>query len=362
MRWSAVTLDCHTGREIVKMHRRDFLQTLSGVAVAMNSAAFARAGDASSPSHIRRFHFVHVDVFTSTPLSGNPLYVFTDAGGLCEADMQALARETHLYETTFVFPRDATTERERGVSVRIFTPEGEIPFAGHPTLGTAAVLRNLRSIQGSPLVPNAQNASEIILDLKIGRVPVSFNADKSGNIIGEMTQVAPTFGAVHDKATIAQLYGLASSDIADDGPIQTVSTGLPFAIVPLQRLSALESLRIDHEKMTAFLARQHDKFGFYCVTRDTGEPGVTLRARCLNLNNEDPATGSAAGCAATWLLRNEITTSNQVVHIRQGIELKRPSEIFARATKEGDKIGNVRVGGRTVQTMEGEAELPASGC
>jgi trans-2,3-dihydro-3-hydroxyanthranilate isomerase len=348
--------------EIVKMQRRDFLQALSGVAVAMNSVAIARAGEASSPSRVRRFHFMHVDVFTSTPLSGNPLYVFTDARGLCEAAMQALARETRLYETTFIFPRDAATERERGVSVRIFTPDGEIPFAGHPTLGTAAVIRNLRRIHGSGLVPATENASEIILDLKIGKVPVSFSADASGNISGEMTQVAPTFGAVHDKATIAQLYGLASSDIADDGPIQTVSTGLPFATVPLKRLSVLESLRIDHEKMTAFFAQQHDKFGLYCVTRDTGEPGVTLRARCLNLNNEDPATGAAAGCAATWLLRNEITSSNQVVHIRQGIEIKRPSNIFARAIKEGDKIVNVRVGGRTVQSMEGDAELLASEC
>jgi trans-2,3-dihydro-3-hydroxyanthranilate isomerase len=345
----------------VNLHRRDFLQALGSIAVATNSAAFASPRDGSSPARVRRFHCVHVDVFTSIPLTGNPLYVFTDARGLCEAEMQALARETHLYETTFVFPRDATTERERGVSVRIFTPDGEVPFAGHPTLGTAAVLRNLRRVQGSNLAATEQ-ASEITLDLKIGKVPVSFSADASGNLIGEMTQMAPAFGAVHDKATIARLYGLTSSDIADDGPIQTISTGLPFAIVPLKRLSILESLRIDNEKMTAFLARQHDKFGFYCVTRDTGEQGVMLRARCLNLNNEDPATGSAAGCAVTWLVRNEITPSNQVIHIRQGIEMKRPSDIFARATKEGDNIVNVRVGGRTVQTMEGKAELSASGC
>ena len=340
-------------------HRRNFLRALGSVAVAMNSVAFARPDEASSPSRVRRFHFVHVDVFASTPLSGNPLYVFTDARGLSEAEMQALARETHLYETTFAFPRDASTERERGVSVRIFTPDGEIPFAGHPILGTAAVLRNLRRVHGSDLGPATESASKIILDLKIGKVPVSFSADTSGNIIGEMTQMAPTFGPVHDKAAIAQLHGLAPSDIADDGPIETVSTGMPFTIVPLKRLSVLESLRIDKEKMTAFLARQHDKFGFYHVTRDTGEPGVTLRARCLNLNGEDPATGSAAGCAVTWLVRNVITASNQVIHIRQGIEMKRPSDIFARATKEGDKIVNVRVGGRTVQIMEGDAKLSA---
>jgi len=346
----------------VNLHRRDFLLALGGMAVATNSAAFAGPNDGPSPARVRRFHFVQVDVFTSTPLTGNPLYVFTDARGLCEAEMQALARETHLYETTFVFPRDVSTERERGISVRIFTPDGEIPFAGHPALGTAAVLRDLRQIRGSNPVPPTQNASEIILDLKSGKVPVSFSADPSGNMIGEMTQLAPTFGAVHDKATIAGLYGLAPSDIADDGPIQTISTGLPWAIVPLKRLSTLEALRIDREKMAAFLAQQRDKFGFYCITRDTGGSGVTLRARCLNLNNEDPATGSAAGCAVTWLLRNKIATSNQVIHIRQGIELKRPSDIFARASKEGDDIVNVRVGGRTIQTMEGDASLSASEC
>jgi trans-2,3-dihydro-3-hydroxyanthranilate isomerase len=339
---------------LLQRGRRAFLGALSVGGAALTLGRLARAAeDESAKTHPRRIRFVHVDVFASKPFCGNPLFVFTDARGLSDAQMQAVARETHLYETTFVIPRDRATEREHGVSVRIFTPNGEIPFAGHPTLGTAAVLRAPRSVR----LRSTSSIEEITLDLKVGKVPVSFRTDQSGATFGEMHQVPPKFGSVLDRDAIARLHNLTSSDISDEGPIQIVSTGLPFAIVPLKYLSALQSLQIDRERMAVFLATQETKFGFYYVTRETGDPDVALRTRSLHVDAEDPATGSAAGCTVAWLVRYGIAAPEQTLHIRQGVEIQRPSELFVRASKEGDEIVNVRVGGYCVQTMEGEASL-----
>jgi trans-2,3-dihydro-3-hydroxyanthranilate isomerase len=342
----------------MKRDRRGLLQALGAAAAALTFGRLANAADGPiARTNSRRFHFVHVDVFTSQPLRGNPLYVFTDARGLSDAEMQALARETYLNETTFIFPRDSAIERERGVSVRIFTPEREIPFAGHPTLGTATVLRNLRLARERQGASATADSSEVTLDLKVGKVPVSFRPDSSGNIFGEMRQVPPIFGALHDKDAVARLHDLVPSDISDEGPIQTISTGLPFAILPIKHLSTFQSLHIDVDKMNAYLEHQERGFGFYYVTRDTGDSDVGVRARCLYVGGEDAATGSAAGCAAAWMVRYGIAAPEQAIHIRQGVEMKRPSDIFVRASQEGEKIVNVRVGGYAVQTMEGDVTL-----
>jgi trans-2,3-dihydro-3-hydroxyanthranilate isomerase len=339
--------------------RRDLLLVSVGAAAGALalSPLSAAAGAAVAQSAARRFRFVHVDVFTSQPLLGNPLDVFLDARALSDAQMQALAIETYLSETTFIFPRDAATEREHGVKVRIFTPGGEIPFAGHPTLGTATVLRNLRLASPPQGATAAADTDEIVLDLKVGKVPVRFSRDRAGHVFGEMQQVPPKFGAVHDRTAVAQLHNLAADAIADDAPIQTVSTGLPFAIVPVKRLATLQSLQIDAQRMSAYLVRQERNFGFYYVTRDTGDPEVTLRARCLYVGGEDAATGSAAGCTAAWLVRYGLAAPEQPVHIRQGVEMHRTSDIFVSAGRAGAAIANVRVGGNAVQTMEGEVTL-----
>lgn len=329
---------------------------MAGVAAASFGPA-SRAADRLVAPRARRFRYAHVDVFTSQPLAGNPLDVFLDARGLSDAEMLAITRETFLSEATFVFPRDAATEREHGIRVRIFTPQGEVPFAGHPTLGTAAVLRHLRMTARHPGGPATPDLAQIALDLNVGKVPVTFTQDASGHAFGEMHQVPPRFGAVHDRDTVAKLHNLTADDIADDGPIQTVSTGLPFAIVPLKRLSALQSLRIDADRMNAYTARQETNFGFYYVTRDTGDPDVGLRARCVYVGGEDAATGSAAGCTAGWLVRHGAAMPEQSVHIRQGVEMNRTSDLFVRAGREGEQIVSVRVGGHAVQTMTGELSL-----
>src|ERR1051326_7705999 len=170
----------------------------------------------------RRLPFVQVDVFTSVPLEGNQLAVFADGRSLSGAEMQALAKEMNLSETTFILPRDAATERERGVRVRIFTVDEELPFAGHPTLGTAMVLRNEAMRSNSQTPGDSGGGQEIALDLNVGRIPVRFSI-RDGLPFGVMTQRDPEFGQKHAREDVARAAGLAIDDIADDLPIQTVS-------------------------------------------------------------------------------------------------------------------------------------------
>jgi trans-2,3-dihydro-3-hydroxyanthranilate isomerase len=334
-------------------NRRDFLQLgVSGLTAAVTGTAVTRAESAPVPN-TRRFHFVQVDVFASQRLQGNPLAVFTDARGLSDLEMQAIARETNLEETTFVLPRDLAVENTRGVKVRIFTPDQELPFAGHPTLGTAMVIRN--RIQGADNRPAP--LSQVILDLKVGSIPVAFRNDADGHVFGEMHQKDPTFGQIHDRETVAGLMGIKSTDISDDAPIQTVSTGLPFAIVPIKERRTLQSLRPDQEKIRTYLEQEPGLTWFYYVTRDTQDPAIGLRTRGMYPVGEDPATGSAAGCTAAWMVRYGLANSDQTVHIEQGVEIKRPSHIFVKAGREGEKVLNVRVGGNAVGIAEGEYSL-----
>src|SRR5713226_9864045 len=157
----------------MRSNRRNFLQlSVSGLATALANPSLSTRGSGPKGGS-RRFHFVQIDVFSTHRLQGNPLAVFPDARGLTDAEMQDIARETNLQETTFVFPRDPAIERERGVKVRIFIPDQEIPFGGHPTLGTAMVLRNRLANRKTSSV-DAPSVQEISLDLQVGKIPVAF--------------------------------------------------------------------------------------------------------------------------------------------------------------------------------------------
>lgn len=333
--------------------RRDFLQLGASGLTAAVAGTTVVAAEIAAAHNTRRFHFVQIDVFAPQRLQGNPLAVFTDARGLSDLEMQGIARETNLQETTFIFPRDAAVENTHGVKVRIFTPDQELPFAGHPTLGTAMVIRN------RILAANARPefAGRVVLDLKVGSIPVTFTNDAVGQVFGEMHQKDPTFGQIHDRETVAALMGIKSTDISDDAPIQTISTGLPFAIVPIKERRTLQSLHPDQEKIRTYVEHAPDLNWFYYVTRDTQDPTIGLRTRGIYLDGEDPATGSAAGCTAAWLVRYGLANSDQTVHIEQGVEIKRPSHIFVRAGREGERVLNVRVGGNAVGIAEGEYSL-----
>ncbi|MGH9676631.1 MAG: PhzF family phenazine biosynthesis protein [Candidatus Acidiferrum sp.] len=284
-----------------------------------------------------------LDVFSRRPLEGNQLAVFGDARGLSDAEMQALARETNYAETTFILPRDVATERERGVRVRIFTVAEELPFAGHPTLGTAFYLHTL------------SQAGQVRLELNVGTIPVGFS-QREGATFGEMTQRDPEFGSVHEREAVAQAVGLSLEDVDAQFPIQTVSTGLPQAIVPVRTLAALRGINFQWKRADEYLRRTDAKF-FYFVTRETEDPKARLHARMLFYNGEDPATGSAGGNTAAWMVQHGVAHPEEQVMIEQGLEMKRPSQIFVRAGKQNGTVGNVRVGGHVVQVMRGELAL-----
>jgi trans-2,3-dihydro-3-hydroxyanthranilate isomerase len=288
----------------------------------------------------RRFSLVQVDVFTSVPLEGNQLAVFPDARGLSDPEMQAIAKEMNLSETTFVFPRDILTERERGMRVRIFTVDEELPFAGHPTLGTAMVLRG------------DTGAEEVALDLNVGRIPVRFST-KENLPFGLMTQRNPEFGQMHSREDVARAAGLKLEQIAADVPIQTVSTGNAFAMVPVNSLRTLQNLAPTWSAMNEYLGKTDAKF-FYFVSREALNPEARLQVRMIFYNGEDPATGSAAGPCIAWAVKHGVIASGEQILMEQGVEMKRRSRIFVSAERRDDQIVNVRVGGHVVEVMRGE--------
>lgn len=296
------------------------------------------------------YDFAQLDVFAEAPLQGNALAVFCDARGLNTEEMQAIAREMNLSETTFIFPRVREIERERGVEVRIFTVKEELPFAGHPTLGTAAWLYlNHPDLAGTEI---------ITLDLRVGPIPVSFTATQAGQgVFGTMRQNNPTFGQVHDPAEVARAIGLTIDDLDPDLPIQTVSTGMPFCIVPLRSLEVAARLAIPQASAQPYLARAGVRF-FHCITRADAANGADWHARMQFYNGEDPATGSASGCAIAYLVRHGAAASDQQIVIEQGVEMLRPSRIYASASRDGDRVTNVRVGGRTIPIATGRLFLP----
>jgi trans-2,3-dihydro-3-hydroxyanthranilate isomerase len=287
---------------------------------------------------------VQVDVFTDRALTGNALAVFLDGRGLSTDQMQALAREMNLSETTFILPGDVAAEKTRGVRVRIFTVQEELPFAGHPTLGTAFVLRG------------QSGAPEVRLDLNVGTIPVRFTQEPAQPAFGEMTQKDPEFGAIYNAKDVARFAGLSAADFDDSAPIQTVSTGVPFTIAALRSLKSLQNLRLDLDGAAEYLARSGGKF-FYFVCRETVDPKARLHARMKFYNGEDPATGSAAGCCAAWMVAHGVAASDERVLIEQGLEVHRPSCIFVRATKQDNQVINVRVGGNCAEVLRGEVTL-----
>ena len=307
----------------------------------------------------RTYEFVQLDVFTQTPLAGNPLAVFTDGRGLNDTEMQALAREMNLSETTFILPHDAATETgvteaREGKKVRIFTVEQELPFAGHPTLGTALYLYALES----------KKPAEIILDLKAGKIPVRFTPKSEnpsanrvdGQVFGEMRQRDPEFGTPLSRDDVARVIGIAVDEIPSEWPIQPVSTGLTFTIVPFRNRQTLSDLKFSYIQAVEFLRDTGANF-FYFLCPEGREGRLEARARMFFYGGEDPATGSAAGCAASWMVQHGVAKNDEQVVIRQGIECRRPSEMHVRATLEGGRVTNVRVGGYAVEILRGTVVL-----
>jgi trans-2,3-dihydro-3-hydroxyanthranilate isomerase len=304
---------------------------------------------------MRKLAFTQIDVFTSHPLQGNQLAVFPDAGSLSDGEMQAIAREMNLSETTFILPRDPATEAREGVKTRIFTVEEELPFAGHPTLGTAFYVYSQR--HHTPAVDPAARETAVIfdaqarvtLDLPVGKIPVQFSSGSDG-LFGEMRQ----------RDEVARAIGIAPDELDDRWPIQAVSTGVAFTIVPFRRLETLQNLRFAFHQAADYLESSGAKFLYFICPQREGNK-LKLKARMIFYNGEDPATGSAAGCCAAWLVRHSVAKSQEQVLIEQGEQVRRPSKIYVRASSgsghNSDKVSDVRVGGYCVEILRGELTL-----
>ena len=300
---------------------------------------------------LTKLAYTVLDVFAERPLEGNPLAVFHDGRGLSGAEMQAIARETNLSETTFVLPAENPEEdRREGVRVRIFTTQEELPFAGHPTLGTACWLRMNH--------PPVLGAETVTLRLQVGPVPVRFragaeDAERTG-LYGSMLQPDPEFGAEYSPAEVATVIGVPEADLLPGYKPQTVSTGNPFCIVALRSVKALERLAIPQRDASVWLRDRGIRW-FYCIAPEA--EGV-WRARMQWYSGEDPATGSAAGPCIAWLVRTGLAASEAPVTIRQGVQMLRPSRLTVQARMSGGNVTTTFVGGRTIPVASGRFFLP----
>jgi trans-2,3-dihydro-3-hydroxyanthranilate isomerase len=271
-----------------------------------------------------------------------------NTAGLATDQMQAIAREFNLSETTFIERRAAEVERAEGVRVRIFTTQEELNFAGHPTLGTASVLKMH--------APETMHGDTVTLAENVGAVPVRFSET---GLYGEMTQRDPEFGAELDPEEVARLTGLEIEDLDPARPPQVVSTGTTFAIVALRSAEPLARLRVNQQQATPWL-RERGARWFYVLGPSGKQSAGTVpewRARMQFYGGEDPATGSAAGCAISYLVKHGAVESGAKIFLRQGIEMGRPSELFLCAHMESARVTDVRVAGSTVLVAKGKLFL-----
>ena len=281
--------------------------------------------------------FYIVDVFAEERYAGNQLAVVRGGADLPDELLRKIALEMNYSETTFVLSDE---ESKGGYDVRIFTPGGEVPFAGHPTLGTAYVIQH--EMLAGPV-------ERITLKLKAGEIPVTF-----GEILW-MRQLPPTFGATLDPAAVASTLGLERADLDDNYPVQEVSTGLPTLIVPLKNLGALQRCRVRHDRYLELAENIEARsiLVFCPEPHESADLSARMFAPSLGVT-EDPATGSANGCLAGYLVEHRYFRTDSIdVRVEQGYEIDRPSLLYLQAARDGDEI-RVDVGGRVQMVAKGE--------
>jgi trans-2,3-dihydro-3-hydroxyanthranilate isomerase len=282
---------------------------------------------------VRTFRYVVADVFTDRPLAGNQLAVFTDARELGDDEMQSLARELNFSESVFVLP----PEGKGHVLMRIFTPTAEVPFAGHPTLGTAFVLAGPLQVQ------------EIRLETLSGVVPVALEREGDRIVFGRMQQPLPTWRPFEHEAKLLEGLGLERSEL----PVELYDNGMHHVYVAFPSAEEVAALKPD---LTSF-ADAPAVLGINCFA---GE-GTHWKTRMFSPSGgfmEDPATGSAAGPLAVHLARHGRIGFGEEIEISQGVEIGRPSTLYARADGSAEQLEGVEVGGSAVIVARGEFRLP----
>jgi trans-2,3-dihydro-3-hydroxyanthranilate isomerase len=291
-------------------------------------------------------NFYIVDVFAESKYAGNQLAVFCGAGvaELGDRDMLMIAREINYSETTFV---RSTDRQNGGYDVRIFTPKQELPFAGHPTLGTAFVIQ--QEIINQPV-------EQVILNLAVGQIPVAFNYYNQAADILWMQQKTPTFGQVLSIETLANILNLEVDEIDDRLPIQEVSTGVPFIIVPLKTLASLKKAKVKLDKYFELIETTEAKdILIFCPETYSNINDLSVRVFAHSLGiPEDPATGSANGCLAGYLVEYSYFGKDSIdVKVEQGYEIDRPSLLLLQSARNEENI-EVLVGGKVVMIAKGE--------
>jgi trans-2,3-dihydro-3-hydroxyanthranilate isomerase len=290
----------------------------------------------------RRFYIL--DVFAEKKYSGNQLAVIRDSEGLTNEEMQKIAKEMNYSETTFILSEE---EKEGGYDVRIFTPEVEVPFAGHPTLGTAYLIQ--QEIINEPV-------EEVVLNLKVGRIPVSFS--HKGESVEEMFmhQKPPSFGVAIERETTAEVLGIDVNEIDDRFPVMEVSTGIPFIIAPLKTMEGVKKCKLD-EALFSELIKSTEIRAFMIFCPETEEEPNDIHARVFAHYYgvpEDPATGSANGCLAGYLVKHKYFGKSKIdIRVEQGYEIGRPSRLYLKAEEKDGKI-DVFVGGKAILIGQGE--------
>lgn len=306
---------------------------------------------------MRRYRFIQADVFTEVIFGGNPVAVFPDAQGLTDDEMQKIAREMNLSETSFVLP---PTDHRADVRLRFFTPTAELPFAGHPTIGTHIVLAHLGRYQISGPV------TRVWQQIRVGTLPVDLITDGNGKTDrAVMTQDEARHGNVFaDTSHLAKTLGLREADIHPDLPAQVYSTGLPGLIIPLTSLDALRRINLNIGMFNE-TCRSMGVTGAEVFTLETLDKAHHAHVRNFDPLLgvfEDPATGSMAGALGAYLLANQVfsyehgfSTTHMV--IEQGFEIGRPSLIEVEVDIREGAVAEVRVGGQVVIVAEGDMIL-----
>jgi trans-2,3-dihydro-3-hydroxyanthranilate isomerase len=286
---------------------------------------------------------VFVDAFTDVPYAGNQLAVFPDGSGLSTTQMQTLAKEINYSETTFILGAEDAGADFR---VRIFTPSRELPFAGHPTLGTAYAIMDIFDIW-------SEKRETLRLAMQVGVIPLC----KEQGVIW-MNQNEPEFFTQHaDRRRIADLFGLSEADIVDELPVEEVSTGNRILIVPVKTLDAVQRAQGNVTKMKDFF--KADLIGPYLFSLQTTEPGIQVHTRFFAPHLgilEDPATGSAAGPLVGYLLKHKVFGDRLEVVNEQGVEMGRRSIIMMRGGRQGENY-TVEIGGKCAYVGQGEFEI-----
>ncbi len=288
--------------------------------------------------------FCIVDVFAEEKYAGNQLAVVRGAEALSDDEMQRVAKEMNYSETTFILSEE---RRDGGYDVRIFTPKTELPFAGHPTLGTAYVIQ--RQIVKKPI-------NKIVLNLKVGQIPVSLTYREQDVDVLWMRQMKPTFGPTFDAESVSDVLGLDVEAVDSRFSIQDVSTGVPCIVVPLRTLDAVKLARISRDKYYKFIKETQAKtLLIFCpeTYRDENDLNVRFFADYYGVP-EDPATGSANGCLAAYLVKHRFFGRDCInIRVEQGYEIGRPSLLLLRAEETNEGI-DVNVGGRVVMVARGQ--------